>query len=285
MPPGPCSKTRRVSTQRPNDPASRLGACSARHHWLALRETLGATGAWLKRPRRSLPRGRRSRPRQPRQSPIQWRSRIRRRQHASTAPRSATDPDPALVRRLAIVRVLAGDPPADDDLVRATSTLSSAVGDPAWRTSRAAARDAAEAGDDHRALAELLLLDALDRLQASDLEGARAAAHRARVEALAAPDPVTYVAASMAVSGTEEAAGDHVAAYGALAAGWASLADLVGAEVAASVWRPILLATRQRWGAVAFANVKTLHDDRRRQARGGAVQSGAVQPGVAPQSH
>ncbi|GAA5024702.1 hypothetical protein [Actinopolymorpha pittospori] len=130
----------------------------------------------------------------------------------------------------------------------------------------AAGRTAADAGSPG-ALAELDLLTAARSLARGDLAAARSAARSARGHALEAIQPLAYLAAVLAGSRIADRVGDRVDAYRLLATGYATLADLLGAELSRQTFEPELLALRDRWGAEAFASVKAAHDAARRRAR------------------
>jgi hypothetical protein len=129
---------------------------------------------------------------------------------------------------------------------------------------------ATEAGDaaaaDHAAASDLALLAAARALDRKDLRGALAHARRARAEALLGRSATGYVAAAIALAELAEASGDRAAAYASLAVGWVTLRDLVGWELARAAFEPRLLVLRQRWGAAAFAAVKTAYEEARRGA-------------------
>jgi hypothetical protein len=73
------------------------------------------------------------------------------------------------------------------------------------------------------------------------------------------------VSASLAIARAAEGLGDRAGAYEALATGWATLSDLLGKESANKTFMPLLEAQRDRWGAEAFAGVKSQHDEARRR--------------------
>ena len=88
-------------------------------------------------------------------------------------------------------------------------------------------------------------------------------------QSLAAVAPVSYLAAAALLAQLHDAAGERVVAYGVLATAWATLGDLLGADVAASWVRPLLLALSLQWGDAAFAEAKARHDAQRRARRAG----------------
>lgn len=126
------------------------------------------------------------------------------------------------------------------------------------------ARTLAEAAKDAQALAEAELFAAALALEARDCGAAYLAARRAREHALEAVDPLSYVAAAVALAELAELLGERVAAYEALAVGWVTLGDLLGAEVARNTFGPKLQELRERWGATEFDKVKTTYEARRR---------------------
>jgi len=67
---------------------------------------------------------------------------------------------------------------------------------------------------------------------------------------------LSYAAAALAVADLKERAGDHLGAYASLATAWVTLADRLGADVAAAWLHPALATARSRWGTLAFQAVK-----------------------------
>lgn len=126
-----------------------------------------------------------------------------------------------------------------------------------------------EALDDAGLEARSALLRARLAQHGGDLTRALAAAETARTQSLAAVAPVSYFAAAALLAQLHDAAGERVAAYGVLATAWATLGDLLGADVAASWVRPLLLAFSLQWGDAAFADAKARHDAQRRARRAG----------------
>jgi tetratricopeptide (TPR) repeat protein len=141
----------------------------------------------------------------------------------------------------------------------------------------AAARTAAEAASDRRALANLDLLAAGRAVDEERAEDALAATRAARDHALAAVDPVLYTGAAIAESELAEAAEDRVGAYRSLAAGWASVSELIGSEPARMAFEPRLAALRERWGADAFAEVRAAYEEGRRAERAGGAGAAAAE--------
>jgi hypothetical protein len=62
--------------------------------------------------------------------------------------------------------------------------------------------------------------------------------------------------------------GDRVGAYRDLARGWATVGDLLGADVAKATFEPALLELRRRWGSEAFAAAKASYETARRDEFG-----------------
>ena len=204
---------------------------------------------------------------------------------AAGMPAAATA---VLRRRRATARVASGDAAGAAADLRAATKLHAELGD-AESALRArvdevaylhaggrpeqsarlagAARRAAEAAGDHRALADLDLLAATRALDRRDVPRARQAAGTAREHALAATDPMLYLGAAVAVAELAEIAGDRVAAYESLAVGLVTLADLLGRDLARQCFEPPLLAQRERWGADGFASAKGAYEARRREAQ------------------
>ena len=129
-----------------------------------------------------------------------------------------------------------------------------------------AARALALAGEKpHPALlAEYYLLEAALAVKGQDGPAALSAARLARKEALAARAPAAYVSAAVSIAQLSEKMGDRLGAYASLAAGWATLSDLLGAEMARLSFEPLLKALRERWGPSAFAEVKGQYEARRK---------------------
>lgn len=126
---------------------------------------------------------------------------------------------------------------------------------------------ARELADDH-ALADLELLEsaaALDCREPAVAPVALAAATRARDHALRANAPVSYVAAVVAIAELGDQLGDRLGAYGALAAGYVTLDDLLGAEAGRETFAPRLRALQQKWGAEEFQRIKSAYEAQRQQ--------------------
>lgn len=127
-------------------------------------------------------------------------------------------------------------------------------------------RPLAEAAADHAVLADLALLQAARALDRGDATAALALARQAREQALAGRAPAAYIGAVTAIAQLAETGGDRTTAYATLASGWATLTDLLGADLARQTFQPLLLAQRQRWGIGAFDTVRHDWETRRRQA-------------------
>lgn len=124
---------------------------------------------------------------------------------------------------------------------------------------------ARELADDH-ALADLEVLESAAALDRRDPAAALAAATRARDYALRANAPVSYVAAVVAISELADQLGDRLGAYGALAAGYVTLDDLLGAEVGRETFAPRLRALQQKWGPEEFQRTKSAYEAQRKGA-------------------
>lgn len=101
-----------------------------------------------------------------------------------------------------------------------------------------------------------------------DARGAGEHAVAARAAALEAIAPIPFLAASIQLAEALDAQGARAESYSVLATAWATLSDLLGADVARSWIEPVLEALRLRWGDDAFARAKQVHDDTRRAATG-----------------
>lgn len=132
------------------------------------------------------------------------------------------------------------------------------------------AKEHAEQNRDRAALADVHLLLATQALNHRDAAAALASAKAARTEALAANAPTSYVGAALTIAELAESAGDRVAAYESLATGWATLADLLGRDLARAAFEPKLKEKRERWGAEEFQRIKSAYEAQRR----GAAPSG-----------
>ncbi len=126
---------------------------------------------------------------------------------------------------------------------------------------------AAQAAGDAAALGSAAVLRATLALEAGDAAAARTRLLAAREHALAARAPETYIAAASGLAQLAEQAGDRTGAYAALATGWATVSDLLGAELARGSFEPPLRALRERWGAAAFAAARAAYEAQRRGAQ------------------
>ena len=115
---------------------------------------------------------------------------------------------------------------------------------------------------DHHALADLELLETAAALHQGDAATALAAAIRGRDHSLRATAPISYIAAAMAMTELYDKAGDRANVYATLATGYATLGDLLGQESSHEVFAPKLREYRDRWGADAFANIKSAYERR-----------------------
>lgn len=88
---------------------------------------------------------------------------------------------------------------------------------------------------------------------------------RARQGALDAGDPLSYYSAALLAARAAEDIGDADGAYARLATAWASLADVLGRDLAASMLRPALLNLRERLGGARFDAAKAAYEEHRRQ--------------------
>jgi tetratricopeptide (TPR) repeat protein len=127
--------------------------------------------------------------------------------------------------------------------------------------------DVAERANDHSALADLCLLEATRSIAQRNIPRAMTAAHSARTHALKAVAPLPYINAAVAISQLAEETGDRLAAYEALAVGWVTVSDLLGREVARSMFEPKLLNLRDRWGVQSFSEIRLTYEAQRRSER------------------
>jgi len=121
--------------------------------------------------------------------------------------------------------------------------------------------------NDHAALADLQLLAVAAAIDRRDIAAALVSAREARAQALAANAPASYLGAVMAIAELTESSGDRLAAYEALAVGWATVSDLLGPDLARASFEPKLREARERWGGPAFAEIKSTYEANRRAAR------------------
>ncbi|MFH1467538.1 MAG: hypothetical protein ABIO70_24345 [Pseudomonadota bacterium] len=148
----------------------------------------------------------------------------------------------------------------------AEATLWHQIGDPERALDLQRRIEAqAHALGDHKALADLAMLAGTRALERGELGLASEAIRAARGHALDAADPAAYIASAVALSRALDQAGDRVGAYEALAVGWVTLGDLLGAELAQQAFKPPLLDLARRWGRVAFDAAKGAYEARRRE--------------------
>jgi hypothetical protein len=125
----------------------------------------------------------------------------------------------------------------------------------------------AEGNDDAYALADLSLLRSTLALDDHDLLRALEAALMARDFALQATAAQVYVAAALAITELYDLLDDRHRAYEALAIGYVTLTDLVGAELSSDAFGPKLLEKREKWGADTFDAIKADYEAYRREQR------------------
>ncbi len=128
-----------------------------------------------------------------------------------------------------------------------------------------AARPRALAAGDEESLAGLALLSATHALEQRNLPVARALAITARQHALASRAATPYIGAAVALSRIDEQAGDLVNAYAALATGWATIGDLLGADLARAAFEPLLRGLQARCGPTAFWQARGAYEQQRKQ--------------------
>lgn len=127
-----------------------------------------------------------------------------------------------------------------------------------------AARPRALATGDAEALAGLGLLSATHALEQRDGPAARRFASQAREHALASRSATPYIGAAIALSRIDELAGDLPNAYAALATGWATAGDLIGADLARSAFEPPLRGLQERCGVPAFSQARSAYERTRK---------------------
>ena len=149
-------------------------------------------------------------------------------------------------------------------LVERATALHNLRAGPEAVAALAEARGRADAAGDHARSGELDLLEGAIAVEERRMEDAEALTRRARQHALDAMEPTLYVGASFALSELAEACGDPVAAYEALAVGWATLGDLLGRDGATTVFRPRMEALEARLGPASFADARAAYEARRR---------------------
>ena len=193
-------------------------------------------------------------------APAWWYSRARARAALGRFEEAATDLETAGDRCAAL----------KDDAGARRAAIEAAT---AWHRARrfdraivlvAATSAHARAAHDEAALAALELLNATAALERRDADAARAHAQAARTHALAARAPDTYIGAALALSRLAERANDDTTAYGTLASGWATVSDLLGADLARAAFEPLLREQRLRWGAGRFDAARAAYETTRR---------------------
>jgi len=132
----------------------------------------------------------------------------------------------------------------------------------------------AQADADHAALGALHVLRATQSLEHGDASAARTQLLAAREQALLARAPDVYISAAVALSRLADHAGDRLQAYAALATGWATVSDLLGALLAGQTFKPLLKALRERWGAADFDAARAAYEAERRSAGATKAQRG-----------
>jgi len=122
--------------------------------------------------------------------------------------------------------------------------------------------DSIDAADNAHLRAEMFVLRSKLARAGGRWERSIEFANTARNAALEAVAPVSYFAAASELAQSFDALGDLKNSYGALAAAWATLGDLLGEGVARSWVEPLLLAFKVKWGDEAFARAKKAYEDR-----------------------
>lgn len=195
-----------------------------------------------------------------RAAPAWWRSRARARAALGRFEEAATDletahdgwlvlHDDAAARRAAIEAATAWR--RADRIERASQLVAATITE-------------ARAAGDESALGALELLNATAALERRDTDAARTHAQAARTHALAARAPDTYIGAAVTLARLAEHAGDDTGAYGTLATGWATVSDLLGAELARAAFEPVLRELRLRWGNERFDAARGAYESGRR---------------------
>jgi tetratricopeptide (TPR) repeat protein len=168
-----------------------------------------------------------------------------------------------LANAVAILRESGEGPAARRAMVEMATALQQTDAAAADRARKEAMVDAQAAGD-FAVVADLYLLETAQAATIGDGDAAMAAAMHARDAALKGVSPAAYTSAATTISELADRRNDRVAAYEALAVGWATLRDLAGDALAKNAFEPRLLQLRTRWGASAFDDVKAQYESRRR---------------------
>ncbi|WP_405059071.1 hypothetical protein OG474_40985 [Kribbella sp. NBC_01505] len=137
--------------------------------------------------------------------------------------------------------------------LRATMLVASAAVASGDRSEVLAALPPAKAGED---VVQRALLTAHTALEDGALKEAVRAAVVARRQALQDVEPLGYLTAVLIAAQATERLGDRLSVYRLLATAKATLTDLLGAEAAAALVEPELVALRSKWGADEFGRVK-----------------------------
>lgn len=196
-------------------------------------------------------------------APAWWRSRARARAAQGRFADAASD----LEQAQALCRSLGDAPSARRAAIEAATAWHQASRADRAHALVAATLADARAASDESALGALELLNATAALQRKDADAARGHALAARTHALASRAPDTYIGAAVTLARLAEHAGDDTNAYGELAAGWATIGDLLGAELARTTFEPLLRELRLRWGAERFDAARGAYESARRSSR------------------
>ena len=89
----------------------------------------------------------------------------------------------------------------------------------------------------------------------------------ARQGALDVRDPIAYLTAAVEGSRAAERLGDDATAYARLATAWATLGDLLGADAARQLARPLLLDLRDRFGVPRVDAARAAYEEAARGER------------------
>jgi hypothetical protein len=117
------------------------------------------------------------------------------------------------------------------------------------------------------ARADIALVRTSIAIETNEPELALEYALQTRQRALDAVHALAYIGATNAIAVLENARGDRYEAYRALATGWATLEDLLGAEIAREAFQLKLNDLRAQWGEAAFEAVRAAYENDRRTAR------------------
>jgi tetratricopeptide (TPR) repeat protein len=153
-------------------------------------------------------------------------------------------------------------------LVERATILHQASDRAAFHAALGEARRAIDDSGDRALAGELDLLEGAVAISDGRLDDAMALSRLAGEHALASVQPTTYVGSCLALSQLADVRGDRVAAYEALAVGWATLGDLIGKAGARQVFQPHMQSLEGSWGPQAFAEARQSYEDRRRRQLG-----------------